>query len=127
MLRQVIDFIVEFRGRTAHAAFDPWNARSAADGAEAFVHGVNLLREHVRPSVRMRYTIVKAGDVPNVVADYAKVWMWVRDTKSAGADAVLERVRQIARGACRSLDGPREVLRQSSWRIQRLDASVQAS
>jgi aminobenzoyl-glutamate utilization protein B len=95
----IIDFIVEFRGRTAHAAFDPWNARSAGDGVEAFVHGVNLLREHVRPSVRMHYTIVRAGDVPNVVADYAKVWMWVRDTRSVGADAVLERVRQIARGA----------------------------
>jgi aminobenzoyl-glutamate utilization protein B len=95
----IIDFIVEFRGRTAHAAADPWNARSAADGAEAFVHGVNLLREHVRPSVRMHYTILRAGDVPNVVADYAKVWMWVRDTKSTGAEAVLERVRQIARGA----------------------------
>jgi aminobenzoyl-glutamate utilization protein B len=95
----IIDFVVEFRGRTAHAAFDPWNARSAADGAEAFVHGVNLLREHVRPSVRMHYTIVKAGDVPNVVADYAKVWMWVRDTKSSGAEAVLDRVKQIAQGA----------------------------
>jgi aminobenzoyl-glutamate utilization protein B len=95
----IIDFIVEFRGRTAHAAADPWNARSAPDAAEAFTHGVNLLREHVRPSVRMHYTVQRAGDVPNVVADYAKVWMWVRDSKSAGAEAVLERVRQIAQGA----------------------------
>ena len=37
----IIDFIVEFRGKTAHAAADPWNGRSAADGAEAFLHGVN--------------------------------------------------------------------------------------
>ncbi len=95
----IIDFIVEFRGRTAHAAADPWNARSAPDAAEAFTHGVNLLREHVRPSVRMHYTVQRAGDVPNVVADYARVWMWVRDSKSAGAEAVLERVRQIAQGA----------------------------
>ena len=95
----IIDFIVEFRGSTAHAAFDPWNGRSAADGVEAFVHGVNLLREHVSPSVRMHYTIAEAGDVPNVVADYAKVWMWVRDSKSEGADLVLDRVREIARGA----------------------------
>lgn len=95
----IIDFIVEFRGRTAHAAADPWNARSAADAAEAFTHGVNLLREHVRPSVRMHYTVQRAGDVPNVVADYAKVWMWVRDSKSTGAETVLERVKEIARGA----------------------------
>ena len=95
----IIDFIVEFRGRTAHAAADPWNARSASDAAEAFTHGVNLLREHVRPSVRMHYTVQRAGDVPNVVPDYAKVWMWVRDSKSAGAEAVLERVKEIAGGA----------------------------
>ncbi len=95
----IVDFVVEFRGRTAHAAFDPWNARSAADAVEAFTHGVNLLREHVRPSVRMHYTVQRAGDVPNVVPDYAKIWMWVRDSKTAGIHPVLDRVKQIAAGA----------------------------
>ncbi|MGQ0704108.1 MAG: peptidase dimerization domain-containing protein, partial [Gemmatimonadales bacterium] len=100
----IVDFTVEFHGKTAHAAFDPWNARSAADAAEAFVHGVNLLREHVRPTVRMHYVIQKAGDVPNVVSDYAKVWMWVRDSKTAGIEPVLARVRQIADGAAQIAD-----------------------
>ncbi len=95
----IIDFTVEFRGRTSHAAFDPWNGRSASDGVEAFLHGVNLLREHVRPTVRMHYVVQHAGNVPNVVPDYAKVWMWVRDSKSAGAESVLERVKAIAQGA----------------------------
>lgn len=95
----LVDMIVEFKGKTAHAAYDPWNGRSAVDGLEAFTHGVNLLREHVKPSVRMHYTIVKGGDVPNVVPDYAKVWIWVRDSTRTGVDRVLERVRQIAAGA----------------------------
>lgn len=95
----LVDLAVEFRGRTAHAAFDPWNARSAADAAEAFTHGVNLVREHVRPSVRMHYVVQKAGDVPNVVPDYARVWCWVRDWEMAGVETVLERVRMIAQGA----------------------------
>ena len=95
----IVDFVVEFRGRTAHAAADPWNARSAADAVEAFTHGVNLLREHVRPTVRMHYTVQRAGDVPNVVPDYAKVWMWVRDSKTAGITPVMDRVKQIAEGA----------------------------
>jgi aminobenzoyl-glutamate utilization protein B len=97
----IVDFIVEFRGRTAHAAFDPWNARSAADAIEAFTHGVNLLREHVRPTVRMHYTVQRAGDVPNVVPDYAKIWMWVRDSKTAGITPVLDRVKEIAEGAAK--------------------------
>lgn len=100
----IVDFIVEFKGRTAHAAFDPWNARSAADAAEAFVHGVNLLREHVRPTVRMHYVIQRAGEVPNVVPDYAKVWMWVRDSRGSGIEPVLARVRQIAEGAGKIAD-----------------------
>src|SRR5688572_14157901 len=95
----IIDFIVEFKGKAAHAAFDPWNGRSAVDGLEAFTQGLNMLREHVRPSVRMHYTIVKAGDVPNVVPEYAKVWCWVRDSKLTGVDVVLQRVREIAQGA----------------------------
>ncbi len=31
----LVDFVVEFKGKAAHAAFDPWNGRSAVDGAGA--------------------------------------------------------------------------------------------
>jgi aminobenzoyl-glutamate utilization protein B len=94
-----VQFFVEFRGRTAHAAADPWNARSASDAVEAFTHGINLLREHVRPTVRMHYTVQRAGDVPNVVPDYARVLTWVRDSRRPGVDTVFARVQEIARGA----------------------------
>jgi len=95
----MVDFIVEFKGKAAHAAADPWNGRSAVDGLESFTQGVNMMREHVRPTVRMHYTIVSGGDVPNVVPAYAKVWMWVRDSKRSGVEDVFARVREIARGA----------------------------
>jgi aminobenzoyl-glutamate utilization protein B len=94
-----VQFFVEFKGRTAHAAADPWNGRSAADAIEAFTHGINLLREHVRPTVRMHYTVQKAGDVPNVVPDYARILTWVRDSRRAGVDEVFTRVQDIAKGA----------------------------
>ena len=95
----MVDFNVVFKGKAAHAAYDPWNGRSALDGVEAYLHGVNLLREHVRPSVRMHYVIVKGGDVPNVVPEEAEVWMWVRDSKRTGVDEVYQRVQDIAKGA----------------------------
>jgi aminobenzoyl-glutamate utilization protein B len=97
----LVDFIVEFKGKAAHAALDPWNGRSAVDGLEAFTHGVNLLREHVKPTVRIHYAILKGGDVPNVVPEYAKVWCWARDSKRAGVEPVLQRLREIAEGAAR--------------------------
>ncbi len=97
----MVDFIVEFKGKAAHAAADPWNGRSAVDGLEAFTNGVNMLREHVRPSVRMHYAIMRGGDVPNVVPEYAKVWMWVRDSKREGVETVFARVKEIAEGAAK--------------------------
>ncbi len=95
----LIDFIVEFKGKAAHAAADPWNGRSATHAAEFFLVGVNGLREHVHPTVRMHYVIQKAGDVPNVIAEYSKIWMWVRDSKRTGVETVLARVQDIAKGA----------------------------
>ena len=95
----MVDLAVEFRGTAAHAAYDPWNARSAVDALELFTHGVNLMREHVRPSSRMHYTIVAGGDVPNVVAEYAKAWLWLRDWKRSEVDDLLARVRKLAEGA----------------------------
>lgn len=95
----MVDFTVEFKGKAAHAAADPWNGRSALDGMELFLDGVNMLREHVRPSVRMHYVIQSGGDVPNVVPEYAKVWMWVRDSKRDGVEEVFARVKEIAEGA----------------------------
>jgi aminobenzoyl-glutamate utilization protein B len=95
----MVDLAVEFRGRSAHAAGDPWNGRSAADALELFTHGVNLMREHVRPSTRMHYTVTAAGDVPNVVPEYARVWIWLRDWKRTEVEQLLARVRLLASGA----------------------------
>jgi aminobenzoyl-glutamate utilization protein B len=93
------DMIVEFKGRTAHAAYDPWNGRSAVDALELLTHGVNMMREHVKPTVRIHYAIQEGGDVPNVVPDHAKLWIWARDFERKGVDDVVARLRQATQGA----------------------------
>jgi aminobenzoyl-glutamate utilization protein B len=95
----VDDMQVEFFGKTAHAAFDPWMGNSALDAAEMMTFGVNLLREHVKPSVRIHYVITDGGKVPNIVPDYAKVWIWVRDLDRAGVKTVVEKVEKIVEGS----------------------------
>ena len=102
--RAVIDLTVEFHGKAAHAAWDPWNGRSALDGLELFTHGVNMYREHVRPSVRIHYVFQRTGDVPNVVPENASVWIWVRDSKKEGVNKLYERIKQIAEGAALMAD-----------------------
>ena len=98
----MVDFIVEFKGKAAHAAADPWNGRSALDGLELFTHALNMMREHVRPTVRMHYVIQSGGDVPNVVPEYAKLWCWVRDSKKVRVDELLERVKKMVEGSAMS-------------------------
>ncbi len=100
----MVDFIVEFKGKASHAAYDPWNGRSAVDGLEIFTHALNMMREHVKPTVRMHYAILKGGDVPNVVPEYAKLWCWVRDSKRVGVEALLPRVRKMVEGAALAAD-----------------------
>jgi len=43
--------------------------------------------------------VIKGGDVPNVVPEYAKVLVWLRDSKRTGIEELLARVRKIAEGA----------------------------
>jgi aminobenzoyl-glutamate utilization protein B len=95
----MVDMLVEFRGKSAHAAYDPWNGRSAVDGVELFTHGVNLMREHIKPSSRLHYTIAAGGDVPNVVPEYGKVWLWARDWKRSEVEGLIARLRKLAEGA----------------------------
>ena len=95
----LIDFKVEFFGQAAHASMDPWNGRSAADALELYTTAINYYREHVHPTVRMHYHIQDGGKVVNVVPDYSKVWVRVRDTKRSGMTPVYERVVEMAEGA----------------------------
>jgi aminobenzoyl-glutamate utilization protein B len=97
---QAIDDIkVEFFGKTAHAAFDPWMGNSALDAVEMMTFGINLLREHVKPSVRIHYVITEGGKVPNVVPEYTKVWLWVRDSDREGVKEVVHKIEKIVEGS----------------------------
>jgi aminobenzoyl-glutamate utilization protein B len=93
------NFEVEFFGQAAHSAADPWNGRSALDAVEMMNYGANLMREHVRPSARIHYVIPSAGEAPNVVPEYARVWYYVRDTARAPVEAYYQRLIDIAEGA----------------------------
>tara|TARA_B110000008_G_scaffold250919_1_gene264521 strand:- start:185 stop:1618 length:1434 start_codon:yes stop_codon:yes gene_type:complete len=95
----LVDFMVEFTGQSSHASVDPWNARSASDALELYTHGINSYREHIKPSVRIHYHIQDAGQVVNVVPDYSRIWVRVRDITRDGLVPVYEQVRKMAGGA----------------------------
>ncbi len=97
--RAMNNFEVEFFGQAAHGAFDPWNGRSALDAVELMNYGVNMMREHIKPSARIHYVIPNGGDAPNVVPEYAKVWYFVRDFNREEVGKYYQRILKIAEGA----------------------------
>jgi len=105
----LVDFKVEFFGQTAHASADPWNGRSASDALELYTHGINSFREHVRPTVRIHYHIQDGGQVVNVVPDYSRIWVRVRDTKREGMNEVYEHVKKMVEGAAIMADVDYEI------------------
>ncbi|MGI6644091.1 MAG: amidohydrolase [Bacillota bacterium] len=54
----------DFYGKTAHAAGDPWNGRSALDAVELMNSGVERMREHMRPDSRIHYVISYGAERP---------------------------------------------------------------
>jgi aminobenzoyl-glutamate utilization protein B len=68
-----------FHGKTAHAAADPWDGRSALDGVELMDVAMNFRREHLPLTQRTHYVITNGGDQPNIVPDTASVWYYFRE------------------------------------------------
>lgn len=90
----------KFHGKTAHAAADPFNGRSALDAVELMNVGVNYLREHMIPDARVHYVIINGGGIaPNVVPAEAESLYSVRAPRTDQLDALFERVKNIAKGA----------------------------
>jgi aminobenzoyl-glutamate utilization protein B len=92
-------FEVEFFGKSAHSAGDPWNGRSALDAIELTNIGLNYLREHIKPTARIHYVILDGGKAPNVVPDYAKSWYYVRDVDRESVERIYQWVLKIIEGA----------------------------
>ncbi len=121
----MVDLMVEFKGEAAHAAADPWNGRSALDAALAFAQGVEMMREHMKQSSRVHYVIANGGDVPNIVPEHAKVWIWARDQKRTEVDELFARIRKIAEGAALMTGTQANVrLQGGSWELLVNDAGA---
>jgi aminobenzoyl-glutamate utilization protein B len=90
---------VEFFGKTAHAAANPWLGRSSLDAMEVFEHAMSLMREHVLPTARMHRAIKEGGLAANIIPDYARVQWFVRDTSGERVNEMLGRLRKAADGA----------------------------
>jgi amidohydrolase len=95
-----------YHGQSAHAAADPENGINALNAILFVFHGVDSLRQHVKPSVRMHGIITHGGVAPNVTPDYARARFFVRAENLKETAELAEKVRGIAEGGA-SMSGAR--------------------
>ncbi|MFW9874547.1 MAG: M20 family metallopeptidase [Candidatus Thorarchaeota archaeon] len=93
------DVYFKFYGKTAHAAGDPYNGRSALDAVELMNVGANYLREHMISDARLHYVITNGGLAPNVVPAEAEVHYFVRAPERHQVDELYNRLIKVAEGA----------------------------
>ncbi|HWQ50249.1 MAG TPA: amidohydrolase [Terriglobales bacterium] len=95
-----------FMGKTAHGN-SPWFGRSTLDAAMLQAHAVELLREHIRPSVcgldaanTVNYTFSDVGpEFPSVVPDRTTAWYVGRFDQTELMVEVMARIDNCAKGA----------------------------
>jgi len=93
------DVFFKFYGKTAHAAADPYNGRSALDAVELMNIGANYMREHMIRDARLHYVITNGGLAPNVVPAEAEVHYFVRAPERHQVDELYNRLINVAKGA----------------------------
>src|SRR5438067_5695648 len=57
------------------------------------------MRDPIPPTSRIHRTIKNGGMVPNVIPDYAKIQVWLRDQNGVAVEEMLARMRKAADGA----------------------------
>ena len=97
--KALVDFRVSFNGSSSHASSDPWNGRSSVDAMELYTTGLNYYREHIIPTSRIHYQFEAAGDVVNVVPDYARIWTRLRGNSVENVNVLYDRALDIAKAA----------------------------
>ena len=93
-----------FKGKTAHAAGQPWDGRSALDAVELMNVAWNMRREHLPVTQRSHYVITEGGGQPNIVPEKASVWYYFRENKFSSIRGLYEIGNRIAEAAAMATD-----------------------
>lgn len=90
---------IEFFGKTSHASASPWEGRNALNAMQLFFHSLDMMRQHVKPDVRIHGVIKEGGRAPNVVPDYSMCELYVRGLELSYIEEISAWVNDCAKGA----------------------------
>lgn len=85
-------FRVEYFGREAHAAAEPWNGINALDGLITAYNAISVLRQQTMPGDLIQGHITQGGARPNIIHAYASGIFVVRATTSERLGELKEKI-----------------------------------
>ncbi|HLG95747.1 MAG TPA: amidohydrolase [Bryobacteraceae bacterium] len=98
-----------FYGKPAHAAAAPDLGRSALDAVMITANAIEFLREHVPESTRIHYIVSNGGAAPNIVPDFAELFLYARNPSMPVLDGIWERIVNCAKAGALATDTRMEV------------------
>lgn len=98
-LQALNSFLYTFHGKSAHASAAPWEGNNALNAVQLMFHALDMLRQHVKPDVRIHGVVRDGGLAPNIVPESASAEFYVRSIDRAYLDSLVKKVDDCARGA----------------------------
>ena len=92
-------FIYTFHGKSAHASAAPWEGVNALNAVQLMFHAIDMLRQHVKPDVRMHGVIKNGGLAPNIVPEIASAEFYIRSLDRNYLNELGKKVDDCAKGA----------------------------
>lgn len=86
----------KFYGKAAHAAASPEKGRSSLDAVMLTSHAIDMMREHVPQETRIHYVVTNGGAAPNIVPDFAEMYVYVRHPSMPILDGIWSRMVKCA-------------------------------
>lgn len=98
-LQALDSFIYKFHGKSAHASASPWDGNNALNGVQLMFHAIDMLRQHVKPDVRIHGVVRDGGLAPNIVPETASAEFYVRSMSRDDLNDLMKKIDDCAKGA----------------------------
>ena len=105
-----------FRGTPAHAAFAPWDGKSALTACLDTFRLVDGQRVHFHDGVRVYGIVTEGGQAPNVIVERAACEFSVRARTTAELEPVVAAVTRCMRAGALASDVEVEITRENGYR-----------
>lgn len=98
-LQALDSYTYVFHGKSAHASAAPWDGNNALNGIQLMFHAIDMLRQHVKPDVRIHGVVRDGGLAPNIVPEKASAEFYIRSMSREYLNELTQKIDDCARGA----------------------------